>query len=52
VRLDHMPARWRCQRCKIEFSGDGASRHYLAYPKHELEKLPPIPKTAKIIAVR
>lgn len=31
-------------KCKIEFNGDGASRHYLAYPAHKLEKLPPPPK--------
>jgi len=31
-------------KCKIKFSGDGASRHYLAYPRHKLYKLPPMPK--------
>jgi hypothetical protein len=31
-------------KCKIEFNGDGASRHYLAYPSHKLAKLPPVPK--------
>ena len=41
VRFEHMPARWTCRRCKIEFNGDGASRHYLAYPSHKLQKLPP-----------
>jgi hypothetical protein len=45
-----MPARWTCLRCKIEFNGDGASRHYLANPEHKLEKLPPVARTAKIIA--
>ena len=45
-----MAMRWICRRCKIEFNGDGASRHYLAYPEHELAKLPPITKTAKIIS--
>jgi hypothetical protein len=39
-----MAIRWRCIKCKIELSGEGASRHYLAYPKHRLEKLPPLPK--------
>ncbi|MGH9989300.1 MAG: hypothetical protein ACREAS_02580 [Nitrososphaera sp.] len=45
-----MPARWRCKRCKIEFNGDGASRHYLAYPGHKLEKLPPVPKAANSVS--
>jgi hypothetical protein len=45
-----MPARWTCKRCKIEFNGDGASRHYLAFPEHKLEKLPPIPKVARVVA--
>ncbi|HEU4605978.1 MAG TPA: hypothetical protein VFS46_07050 [Nitrososphaera sp.] len=31
-------------KCKIDLSGEGASRHYLAYPAHRLEKLPPLPK--------
>ncbi|HEV8405600.1 MAG TPA: hypothetical protein VGQ13_06820 [Nitrososphaera sp.] len=31
-------------KCKIEFNGDGASRHYLAHPAHKLVKLPPAPK--------
>jgi hypothetical protein len=31
-------------KCKIEFNGDGASRHYLAYPSHKLLKLPAMPK--------
>lgn len=41
-----MPIRWRCLKCKIDLSGEGASRHYLAYPKHKLVKLPPPPKPA------
>ncbi|HEX7033266.1 MAG TPA: hypothetical protein VF172_09730 [Nitrososphaera sp.] len=40
-----MAIRWRCLKCKIDLSGEGASRHYLAYPKHKLVKLPP-PKPA------
>jgi hypothetical protein len=36
--------RWRCKKCRIEMSGEGASRHYIANPTHKLEKLPPLPK--------
>jgi hypothetical protein len=39
-----MAIRWRCVKCKIDLSGEGASRHYLAFPAHRLEKLPPLPK--------
>lgn len=36
-----MPARWKCIKCNIVLSGEGASRHYLSYPKHRLHKLEP-----------
>ncbi len=42
----YMAIRWRCMKCKIDLSGEGASRHYLAYPKHRLVKMPPLPKPA------
>lgn len=40
-----MAIRWRCVKCKIELSGESASRHYLAYPTHRLEKLQPLQKS-------
>ena len=44
-----VPFRWKCCQCEISLSGDGASRHYLAFPSHKLEKLPPIkPNSFKV----
>jgi len=39
-----VPIRFRCVKCSIELSGDGASRHYLDEPGHKLEKIPALKK--------
>jgi hypothetical protein len=48
IRIERKLAiRYRCINCNIVLSGEGASRHYLAYPSHKLEKLPPPIKSVR-----
>lgn len=43
-----MAIRYICKKCKVELSGDGASRHYLAFPDHKLVKLPSLASIKKV----
>ncbi|MGI0013946.1 MAG: hypothetical protein ACREBU_10975 [Nitrososphaera sp.] len=45
-----MAIRFVCVKCKRELSGEGASRHYLAFPDHKLVKLPSLASVKKTAA--
>jgi len=45
-----MAIRFICKKCRLELSGDGASRHYLAFPDHKLVKLPSLASIKKAAA--